>query len=138
MIPFVFILACSGIKADVASCPAGDLYKGQIFLKGKAIAEAHKVPYWILSAKHGIIMPCDVIQTYDEKLKKPYAGPFPPEPFYGFYVGGQSYFKNFPERFKPLVKPALIGKMLAALKDLEDNPEKTLELLKAHPNHALI
>lgn len=138
MKPFVIILACSGKKADVERCPAGDLYKGEIFLKGKAIAELHQVPYWILSAKHGIIMPTDVIEPYDEKLKKPYSGPFPPEPYYGFYVGGQSYFKNFPESFQPLVEPAPICKMLQALKHLTDNPEETLDLLRSHPSHATV
>src|SRR4051812_22863380 len=133
---FIIMLACSGKKAAGEYLPATDLYKGDIFLKGKSIATRYEIPFWILSAKYGIIMPGDVIENYNEKLTKPYKGPFPPAPFYGFYVGGQSYFKNFPDTFLPLVEPGPIGKMLSRLKNLVDNPEEAKAVIRSHPCHA--
>lgn len=135
---FVIILACSGKKHNFQSAAAGCLYDGQIFLKGQAIANTHRVPYWILSAKYGIIQPNDIIDNYDQKLTRAYKGPFPPPEYYGFYVGGQSYFKNFPKTFLPLVVPGPIGKMLQRLKHLVDNPDECLEKLKGHPCHATL
>ncbi len=135
---FILILSCSGKKSADERCSASGLYRGEIFMKGKTIAATHSVPYWILSAKYGIIMPEDIIDNYDQKLTKPYKGPFPPAPYYGFYVGGQSYFKNFPNTFLPLVNPAPIGKMLQQLKYLVDNPDECLEWLKSHPRHAAV
>lgn len=133
MNPFVLILACSGKKAKVERCPAGDLYKGEIFLKAQTIATRHGMPYWILSAKYGVITPDQVIDNYDQKLTKPYAGPFPPSPYFGFYVGGQSYFKHFPKSFQPLVGIAPIGKMLQELKYLVDNPDEAQKRINGHP-----
>lgn len=135
---FRIILACSGKKADVESCPAKNLYRGEIFLKGQRLANVYEIPYWILSAKYGIIDPDDVIENYDQKLTKPYTGPFPPAPYYGFYVGGQSYFKNFPGQWLPLVPPAPIGKMLQSLKHLTHDAEEAKQILRNHPNHASV
>ncbi len=133
---FIIILACSGKKSADDRCSAGGLYRGEIFIKGKTVAATHNVPYWILSAKYGIIMPDDIIDNYDQKLAKPYTGPFPPETYYGFYVGGKSYFKNFPDTFLPLVEPGPIGKMLQRLKYLVDNPDECYAKLCSHPRHA--
>ncbi len=133
---FRIILACSGKKREDESCPAGELYRGEIFLKGRTIATRYEIPYWILSAKYGIISPDDVINTYDQKLTKAYKGPFPPASYYGFYCGGQSYFKNFPDTFLPLVEPGPIGKMLQRLKHLVDEDEICKKVLRSHPNHA--
>ena len=135
---FKIILACSGKKNGIDECRAEDLYIGEIFKKGQAIAIKHQVRYWILSAKYGIIMPEDVIETYNQKLTKPYKGPFPPDMYYGFYVGGQSYFKNFPEQWLPLVPPAPIGKMLQSLKVLVDDPDAALARLMEHPKNAAL
>lgn len=135
---FIFILACSGKKAAGERMPACDLYKGEIFLKGKFIAERFDIPYWILSAKYGIITSNDVIDNYDHKLAKPYNGPFPPNPYCGFYVGGQSYFKNFPDTFLPLVEPGPIGKMLQRLKFLQDSPSEAMKRMSEHPNYAAL
>ncbi len=120
---------------EVESCEAGDLYKGQIFLKGKDIATTHRVPYCILSAKYGLVWPTTVIETYDEKFKKPYKGPWPPADVYGFTLGGKNYFHNRPDTFMPLVRPQQIGYMLQDLTILQRNPQKALELLKSHPLH---
>ena len=133
---FRIILACSGSKNDIESATAADLYSGQIFLKGQSIANKFQIPYWILSAKYGIIDPHDIIDNYNQKLTKAYKGPFPPAPYYGFYVGGQSYFKNFPDTFLPLVEPGPIGKMLQRLKHLVDDDEACKKILRSHPCHA--
>lgn len=135
---FIIILACSGAKRDVEKCEAGDLYTGQIFLKGKKVATRLSIPYWILSAKYGIITPDEVVDNYNQKLAKAYTGPFPPDPYNGFYVGGQSYFKNFPDSFLPLVEPGPIGKMLQRLKYLVDNPEAAIERIASHPRYAAL
>lgn len=135
---FIFILACSGKKKDVEECLAGELYDGEIFKKGKSIADTWEIPFWILSAAHGIITPDQKIKSYNQKLIKPYKGPFPPTPYYGFYVGGQSYFKNFPDTFLPLVEPGPIGKMLSRLKNLVDNPEAAKAVIRSHPYHASV
>jgi len=136
MSKFRMILACSGKKQEGDCYAAAELYTGEIFKKGQAIATKFDVPYWILSAKHGIISPNDVIDNYNQKLTRPYTGPFPPSEFYGFYVGGQSYFKNFPSTFLPLVVPGPIGKMLQQLKYLVDNEDACCTKLMSHPNHA--
>ena len=129
----VLILACSKLKADVPRCKAGDLYRGQIFLKGKAIANAAGLPFWILSAKYGFITPEQEIDNYDEKFKKPFRGPFPPAPWHGFYLGGQLYFRNIPESFLPLVPSQQMGYMLRALTDLQGNPERVRQMICEHP-----
>lgn len=135
---FHIILACSGKKSSVEKCTAQDLYRGAIFLKGKYIAEQYQIPYWILSAKYGLLSPNDVIDNYNQKLTRPYMGPFPPTEYYGFYVGGQSYFKNFPDTFLPLVEPGPIGKMLQRLKHLVDDDAACKKVLRSHPHHAFV
>lgn len=139
MKPFVLIIACSSQKAPVEKAPAKDLYTGNLFIKARKLAEMHNVPYWILSAKYGIIMPDDVIETYDQKFKKPYDGPMPPEPYYGFCVGGWgTYFKNFPDRFLPITSVegwTGFGPYLKDITDLVKNPEEAYKRLASHPGH---
>lgn len=134
MIPanMVLVLACSKNKVNLPSGRAGDFYTGTIHKKGKAIAQAVGLPIWILSAKYGFIHPDTIIEQYDEKFKKPYAGPFPPAPWHGFYLGGSLYFKNMPQSFQPLVKPQQIGYMLSELTVLEKNPARVWEMIRAH------
>lgn len=134
MIPphMVMILACSKQKRPVEESAAGDLYTGTIFKKGRTIAERHNIPFYILSARYGFLKPTTVIATYDTKFAKTFPGPFPPEPWHGFVLGGNLYFKNAPERFERLVPSLAIGHMLGALKALEDDAGAVDALIAAH------
>lgn len=127
----IFVLACSGSKRAVERCQAQDMYTGSIFLKGRAIAEAHGVPFKILSAKYGLIEPTDEIDIYNERFKGQGDRPIPPEPLHGFFVGGKDYFARYPSpRFKGLVPSTTIGFMLQNLQYLIDNPDVTKAMLE--------
>ena len=128
----VIILACSKDKAPDAFCKAGDLYRGSIYTKGKDIATKLGIPFFILSAKYGFLNPGTVIENYNVKFKKAFPGPFPPEPWHGFYLGGALYFQNAPKRFEPLVPPSAMGFMLQNLKRLQDSPERAIALAQDH------
>jgi hypothetical protein len=127
----IFVLACSGRKRNVDRCDAKFMYTGAIFLKGQAIAEAHGIPYKILSAKYGLIDPTHQIDTYNERFKGKGDRPIPREPLHGFYVGGQDYFSRYPEpRFKGLVPQTTIGYMLQNLQYLIDNPDVARQMFE--------
>lgn len=129
----VVLLACSKDKQpNVTACAAGELYTGQLFRKGKAIAQASGIPFFILSAKYGFLKPTTVVETYDTKFKTPYAGPFPPEPWHGFYLGGELYFKHAPMRFERLVPRGAIGEMLGSLSALQRKPADAELMIAAH------
>lgn len=128
----VVILACSKKKVDLPRCRAGDLYLGQIYQKGKDIAERAGLPTWILSAKYGFLHPDTVVDNYDEKFKKPYKGNMPPAPWHGFYLGGQLYFKNMPASFTPLVPSMQMGYMLRALTELQNDPDEVQRMIQEH------
>lgn len=134
----ILILACSAEKRDVEKCPAGELYTGSMFLHGKSIANKCGIPYWILSAKYGIVTPDEVVDNYNQKLTSPYKGPFPPNPYHGFYVGGQSYFKNFPDSFLPLVEIQAMGWMLQNLRYFSYNINAAKRRITEHPRYAAL
>lgn len=66
--PFVLV-GCSAQKLDQAA-PAQDLYRGDLFLKARAYAEALGADWRILSALHGILHPTDLVEPYDVCLDK--------------------------------------------------------------------
>lgn len=132
----VVILACSKKKVPDALARADSLYLGSIFTKGKNIAEQAGLPIWILSAKYGFLGPDTVVENYDQKFKKPYAGHWPPAPWHGFYLGGQLYFKNAPASFTPLVPSMQMGYMLRALKELENDPDEMQRMIREHAGTA--
>jgi hypothetical protein len=49
--------------------PAKDLYTSALFRKERAYAESSGKPWFILSAKHGLVSPDEVIEPYDVYLK---------------------------------------------------------------------
>lgn len=61
------LVACSATKLDRAA-PAGDLYTSQLFKKSRAYAERIGAPWFILSAKHGLLDPRTIIHPYNETL----------------------------------------------------------------------
>lgn len=61
------LIGCGGLKLDrpAAAC---ELYTGPLFRAARTHAEASGVPWAILSARHGLVMPADVIEPYDTRL----------------------------------------------------------------------
>lgn len=64
------VLGCSSSKLDGCHY-AQHLYKGELFRLGQAWISAAlggTSGYYILSAKHGLLAPCDSVESYDETL----------------------------------------------------------------------
>lgn len=61
------LVACASQKLD-RPAPARELYVSQLFRKASAYAEATCGRWYILSAKHGLIRPDEVIEPYDMRL----------------------------------------------------------------------
>lgn len=65
----VALVACCKTKLS-GSHPAKDLYQSLLFKKSREYAEKN-ADYWlILSAKHGVLHPDEVIESYDVTLKE--------------------------------------------------------------------
>ncbi|MET1155545.1 DUF6884 domain-containing protein [Arthrobacter sp.] len=58
---------CAARKLD-RPAPARELYVSQLFEKASAYAKATRDRWYILSAKHGLIHPDEVIEPYDVRL----------------------------------------------------------------------
>ncbi|OYX96370.1 MAG: hypothetical protein B7X90_11825 [Novosphingobium sp. 17-62-19] len=69
----VYLVACVAAKMDHAA-PARELYISPWFQKARAHIERQGAPWFILSAKHGLIAPHDLIAPYDETLGRMRAG----------------------------------------------------------------
>lgn len=63
----LFLVGCGKLKRDRA-CKAQEMYTGELFQKARRFAESHKAPWAIVSAKHGILHPGDVIEPYELSL----------------------------------------------------------------------
>jgi hypothetical protein len=63
----IYLISCVSKKRDVPS-PARDLYESELFRRARAYVEASGRPWFILSAKHGLVDPDEVIAPYDETL----------------------------------------------------------------------
>ncbi len=63
----VALVSCGKSKLPHAA-PARDLYTGQLFRAARAHVEAQGWPWWILSAKHGLLHPETIITPYDVTL----------------------------------------------------------------------
>jgi hypothetical protein len=62
------LISCSKTKGDYRG-PAKDLYRSPLFSKSRKLAEARGFGYSILSAKHGLVAPEEIIEPYDQTLK---------------------------------------------------------------------
>ena len=60
-------MSCVGRKQVIAA-PAKDLYRSNWFVKARAYAEAVSSQWFILSAKHGLVQPDEVILPYEQTL----------------------------------------------------------------------
>jgi hypothetical protein len=63
----VCIISCTAHKRD-ARIPAENLYSSDLFYKSRRFAQANFDSWLILSAKHGLIKPDQVIEPYDCNL----------------------------------------------------------------------
>ena len=63
----VALIACSNRKLS-HSASALELYRGERFLLSRAWAEKRELPILILSAKHGLVTPSEIVEPYDESL----------------------------------------------------------------------
>lgn len=63
----IAVIACGAKKAETPQ-PARDLYIGTLFRKARAAAEALQVPWLILSAKHGLLNPNQIVEPYDQQI----------------------------------------------------------------------
>lgn len=61
------VIACSAKKLDRAA-PARDLYQGELFKACVAYAEARGLPWVVVSAKHGIVQPDQILEPYDARV----------------------------------------------------------------------
>jgi hypothetical protein len=60
----VVLVGCSATKA-LSARPAKDLYTGPLFRLSRAYAERRGLPWAILSALHGLVMPDEVLDPYE-------------------------------------------------------------------------
>jgi hypothetical protein len=63
----VILLGCGARKLD-RPAEARDLYTGPLFVKARRYAEAQACPWFVLSAKHGLVEPGRVLLPYDLAL----------------------------------------------------------------------
>lgn len=63
----VVLIGCVKTKGD-APAPARDLFTSPLFRRRRAFAEASGRPWFILSAKHALVEPDDVLAPYDVYL----------------------------------------------------------------------
>ena len=61
------LVSCAATKLDHPA-PAADLYTSPLFIKSRSYAEASGHPWFVLSARHGLVEPRTVLEPYDTKL----------------------------------------------------------------------
>jgi hypothetical protein len=62
------LISCSKTKSHHRE-RARDMYISPLYRKSVAVAEGWKMPFSILSAKHGLLSPDEAIEPYDLTLK---------------------------------------------------------------------
>ena len=63
----IHLVSCGDQKQPVPA-PARDLYISRWFCKARSYTESTRRPWFVLSAKHGLVHPDDVISPYDVTL----------------------------------------------------------------------
>jgi hypothetical protein len=138
----VALVACCKSKLD-RPAPAKELYTGQLFRASRAYVEAQGWPWFVLSAKYGLVSPDTVIEPYESYLADMpaedrriwawylfrdvkamrQAGSFPPTPAVVCMLAGQHYRHYLAEELRGegyLVEEPLahlgIGQQIAWLK----------------------
>ena len=64
----LYLLGCSKTKAP-SLLPAKELYQGDLFRLARRYIEGIGAEWLILSAKHGLLLPDDIISPYDDSLQ---------------------------------------------------------------------
>jgi len=64
----VLLLGCVKLKASSPQ-QAKDLYVSNLFLKRRGYADQRGLPWFVLSAEHGLLRPDDLVAPYDVELK---------------------------------------------------------------------
>ena len=64
----VFLISC-GRRKQSSAVPAKELYVSPRFKRTRASVEATGCPWFIISAKHGLLDPDESVCPYDETLK---------------------------------------------------------------------
>lgn len=64
----VGLVACGKSKLDGAA-PAKDLYTGNLYSAASTYAEAKYDAWYILSARHGLLHPNQIVEPYDERMQ---------------------------------------------------------------------
>ena len=67
------LVSCVSVKQDYPA-QAKDLYVSPLFRKARACVEALRCPWYILSAKYGLVDPNTAIEPYEKTLKIMRAG----------------------------------------------------------------
>lgn len=67
--PDLVLVGCVKKKLNVPA-PARELYTSPLFRKERAYAEQKGVPWFVLSAEHGLVAPDEVLAPYDLRLSK--------------------------------------------------------------------
>ncbi|SFP54187.1 hypothetical protein SAMN05660464_3512 [Geodermatophilus dictyosporus] len=65
--PDILLVGCSGSKATSAR-PARELFTGAAFRKARDRAETLGLPWYVLSAEHGLLVPDEIVAPYDVYL----------------------------------------------------------------------
>lgn len=63
----VILISCAATKLD-RPAPAADLYTSPLFRAAGSYAEASGHPWFVLSARHGLVEPTTVLERYDLKI----------------------------------------------------------------------
>lgn len=66
-VPVLHLVSCVSKKA-AAPAPARDLYLSDWFQKARAFVESRGGPWYVLSAKYGLVHPDEIIEPYDHTL----------------------------------------------------------------------
>lgn len=61
------LIGCGGLKLDHAA-PARELYTGPLFRAARGYAESSGLPWAVLSARYGVVLPEQVIAPYEYRL----------------------------------------------------------------------
>jgi Family of unknown function (DUF6884) len=66
-VPIICLVSCVGLK-QVNPAAAKDLYRSAWFINARSYAEGIGPDWFILSAKHGLVCPDDLIAPYEQTL----------------------------------------------------------------------
>lgn len=67
LLPPLVLIGCSARKLTVPAT-ARELYRGDLFRKSVTYAEGRGSPWYVLSAKHGLLAPDDMVEPYSVTL----------------------------------------------------------------------